>query len=94
MYASIRRYKTESVSEATRNSRRHFAHAIRQAPGLVAYYIVESTEGEWTTVSIFEDRQAAERSDRLAADYIRREGVADLMGEPEVTRGEVTLQLP
>jgi quinol monooxygenase YgiN len=94
MYASIRRYNTGSVTEATRNARKHFAHAIRQAPGLVAYYIVESAAGEWTTVSIFENRQAAERSDRLAADYIFREGVGELMGEPQVTGGEVTFQVP
>ena len=95
MYASIRCYRTARASEATRNARRQFTHALRQAPGLVAYYVIESAGGEeWMSVGIFQDRQAAERSEQLAADFILREGTGDLMGEPQVSGGEVTVHVP
>jgi quinol monooxygenase YgiN len=94
MYATIRRYRTDRGADATRSASRQFVHAVRQLPGFVAYYVVETGAGEWTSVTVFADRQAAERSDRLAAEFVVRDDAAALVGEPEVAGGEVTLHAP
>ncbi|MDB5294766.1 MAG: hypothetical protein JWO31_749 [Phycisphaerales bacterium] len=94
MYATIRRYRTDRGAEATRSAGRQFVHTLRGQPGFVAYYVVDTGVGEWTSISVFEDRQAAERSDRLAAEFVARDGASVLLGEPEVSGGEVTLHAP
>ncbi|HEY3417749.1 MAG TPA: hypothetical protein VGM23_12770 [Armatimonadota bacterium] len=94
MFASIRRYKTTDAAEVTRRVNQGFVPLISEQPGFVAYYVLDSSDGAWTSVSIFQDRAGAEHSNQLAADWARQH-VADLLVEgPDITAGEVVAQAP
>lgn len=91
MYASIRRYRTDSGSadEIIRQANEGFVPIIRQAPGFRAYYIVDAGGGVVTTISIFEDQEGAEESTRMAAAFVNENLAPLLPNPPEVTAGEV-----
>lgn len=90
MYAVARRYEFDpkSTEEIDRKVRDEFIPLIRKAPGLIAYYWLNTAEGAGMSVSIFETKAGAEESTRLAADYVK-DNLAGLVGTPEITQGEV-----
>jgi len=92
MFASIRRYRTNDAAEVTRQVNEGFVPLINEQPGFVAYYVLDSGDGTWTSISIFQDRAGAEGSNHLAADWARQH-VADLLvAGPDITAGEVVAQ--
>ena len=91
MFSTIRRYRTTQSNDVTRRVNQNFVHAIGKQPGFVAYYAIDTGEGEWMSVSVFQTRQAAEESNRMAAAYILREDMGEVLGEPVVTTGEVVV---
>jgi hypothetical protein len=89
MYASIRRYKSSASEEVLRRVKEGFVAIISKAPGFVAYYSLNAGKGALLSVSIFETKAQAEESNRLAAEWVKK-NVAPLMaGPPEITEGEV-----
>ena len=89
MYASIRRYKSNSSEEVLRRVKEGFVAIISKAPGFVAYYSLNAGKGALLSVSIFGTKAQAEASNRLAAEWVKK-NVAPLMaGPPEITEGEV-----
>src|ERR687894_205372 len=96
MYMVIRHYQEvdpTSVDEVMRHIDEGFAPIIKEAPGFLAYYGLDTGGREIATVSIFEDRDGAEESIRLAADYILKQNLAPLLpNPPEVIAGEVRTQ--
>ena len=93
MYASIRRYKSNSSEEVLRRVKEGFVAIISKAPGFVAYYSLNAGKGALLSVSIFETKAQAEESNRLAAEWVKK-NVAPLMaGPPEITVGEVGVHI-
>ncbi len=96
MYMVIRRYQEvdpSSVDEVMRHIDEGFTPIIKDAPGFLAYYGLDTGGREIATVSIFEDRDGAEESIRLAADYILKQNLTPLLpNPPEVIAGEVRTQ--
>jgi hypothetical protein len=89
MYASIRRYRSNSSEEVLWRVKEGFVAIISKAPGFVAYYSLNAGKGELLSVSIFGTKAQAEESNRLAAEWVKK-NVAPLMaGPPEITEGEV-----
>jgi hypothetical protein len=90
MYAVIRRYQFDpkSSEEISRHVTEGFIPLLRQTPGFVAYYWLDTVEGVGASLSVFEAKAGAEESVRLAADYVQQH-LAGLLGKPEVTQGEV-----
>ena len=62
---------------------------LTRLPGFISYSAVESGNGEWITVTIFETREGAEESNWLAADWIRKNLASFVPEQPEVVIGEV-----
>ena len=91
MYASVRRYGTSSAKEVTERVKEGFVPIISQGPGFVAYYAIDSGDGVWTSVSIFETQAGAEESNRMAADWIKQNVASLLSGSPEITAGELVV---
>jgi hypothetical protein len=59
--------------------------------GFRAYYLVRTSDGAATTISVFDDAAGAEESTRQAGEWIR-ENLAELtVSPPQVTTGEVAL---
>jgi hypothetical protein len=88
MHVSIRRYKTESAPAVTRQVNEQFIALIDKIPGFLAYYLVDTGEGVLAAVSIFETKEGAEESNRVAAGWVK-EGLSVLLGQPKITAGEV-----
>ncbi len=89
MYASTRRYRSNSSEEVLRRVKEGFVAIISKAPGFVAYYSLNAGKGALLSVSIFMTKAQAEESNRLAAEWVKK-NVAPLMaGPPEITEGEV-----
>ena len=90
MYAIVRRYSTTSGGDVSSKVRKEFVPRISKATGFLAYYVVDEGFGHQFSISIFEDREAAEISNKLAADWVRLHP-ALLPEPPEVFFGEVTV---
>ena len=92
MYVAIRQYgllTREPIEQVLRGIREGFIPIIKNAPGFVAYYVLDSGSGTITSISIFEHRAGAERSNRLAEDWVGRNLSLTLPTSPEVIVGEV-----
>jgi hypothetical protein len=83
MYTSIRRYnvKHDSVNEAIGRAEKGFVPIISKAPGFLVYDLVDTGNDTMTTISTFQDQAEAEKSNVLAADWVK-EILASLITEP------------
>ena len=80
MYASVRKYSVDAgrVGELMHRVDEKFASRLEQMPGFVAYQAIDagvdrSGEGRVFTVTICSDREAADRSAEVAAEFVRDE---------------------
>jgi hypothetical protein len=92
MYVSIRRYgllTREPVEKVLQGVREGFLPIIRDQPGFLAYYSIDSGGGTLTSISIFEHRAGAERSNRIAENWIGKNLTNALPTSPEIIVGEV-----
>ena len=92
MYVAIRQYgllTREPIEQVVRGIREGFIPLIKNAPGFVAYYVLDSGGGTITSISIFEHRAGAERSNKLAEDWVGGNLSSTLPTSPEVIAGEV-----
>ena len=95
MFASVRRYKVDpaSIDELKRRVEEAFITIVSSVPGFVAYYVVGGDDGTVFSINIFEDQSNAEDSTRRAATWVE-ENIASLLPDvPEVTVGEVIVQV-
>lgn len=103
MYASMRTYRvgTGSIDELMHRVDRDFAEGLCQEPGFIAYQAIDMGGGKICAVSIFSDREQADASNELAAQWvgdelqdfgIERMGV--MGGEVLVSRARAALLEP
>lgn len=95
MYAVVRRYQFDPKlsEEIDHHVRIGVVHPIRETPGFVAYYWVDTGDGMGVSLSVFEDKAGADESTRRTADYVQRH-LTGLLGQPELTEGEVKAHAP
>ena len=92
MYVAIRQYglltngPAEKVMQGIGEG---FIPIIKNAPGFLAYYTLDSGGGTLTSVSVFEHRAGAERSNKLAEDWVGRALPSALPTSPVVRVGKV-----
>ncbi|GHD65533.1 MULTISPECIES: hypothetical protein [Streptomyces] len=90
MYAAIRRYEGVTDSgEAARLVNEGFVPLMRQVPGFVAYYWIDTGDGAMVSTSVFQDRAGADESISRAADFVRDNLASLLPNPPQVMAGEV-----
>jgi hypothetical protein len=96
MYASIRRYVVhrESVDEIAERINEGFVPVIRNIPGFVAYYVVDTGTGIAISFSIFEDQAGAEQSAAAARDHIKENLASLFPNPPEIMDGQVIVKSP
>ena len=92
MIAAIRYYRTatDSVDEVVHKVKEGFVPVIRDMPGFVAYFVLTPRRDEIVAVSIFEDRESAEESNKKAEEWVRR-NVSELLPSPEFADGKVVV---
>jgi hypothetical protein len=88
MNISIRRYQTPDTMELSRRVQEGFVPLISKSPGFLAYYAIDSGDGTWTSVSVFDTQAEADNSTALAVEWARK-NVANLVGTPDATSGKV-----
>jgi hypothetical protein len=92
MHVSIRRYgllTREPVEKVLQGVREGFIPTIRDEPGFLAYYALDSGSGTLTSISIFEHRAGAEKSNQMAEDWVGKNLTNTLPTSPEIIVGEV-----
>ncbi len=74
MYAAIRCYRVNAdvCDEVIREIRQSFGPLIESVPGYLAYYVLDTGEGRFATVSIFRGQAGVEDSHRMAAEWMTR----------------------
>ena len=90
MFAAIRRYHTDpdSISEVTRKVNEGFVPLVSEMPGFVAYFAMDAGQGEYGTISVFED-QVTGREPRSFEEWAE-ENLSELLPTPpEYAAGEV-----
>ena len=91
MFAVIRRYNTHegSAEKIEQRVREGFVPLVSKLPGFVSYDLVRSTEGSLVSTSVFESRQSAEDSNRLASDWVHENLASLIRTAPVILSGEV-----
>jgi hypothetical protein len=64
-----------------------FVPRIKQLPGFVAYYGIDSGDSDWSSVSVFDSKANAEASIQLARDFVTENDLT--LSSPQITSGEV-----
>ena len=93
MYASVRQYTInpgqDRVGEAARDVQGGLGPLLSQAPGFVAYYVLDAGNNNVVAISIFESQAAAEAAERATTDWIRQHMAALASSPPSIAEGEV-----
>ena len=96
MYATIRRYDgvdRNRMDEVTKKVDETFLPRLSKIDGFRGYYLVETTDGVMSSISFFETPEQAEKSSRLASDWVRDEKLETaLPNEPKITHGEIVIK--
>ncbi len=91
MFAVVRRYNTHegSAEKIEQRVRDGFVPVLSRLPGFVSYTLVRSPEGSLVSTSVFETRQAAEDSNRLASDWVHHNLASLIRTAPVILSGDV-----
>jgi hypothetical protein len=91
-YMSVRRYTTSGPTNViVRIVTEGFVPIIRDAPGFIAFYVVDGGDGSLASVSIFTDQAGADASNRMAAGYIA-EHLASRLTLQDVVAGSIVVE--
>ena len=92
MYIVTRRYHLpeELLDEVVRKTEQEGLPEFKKIPGFVDYYYVHSN-GSVMSISVFESRESAEESSRIAAEWVRKNIPSLYAGPPEIFSGEVLI---
>jgi excisionase family DNA binding protein len=87
VYAAIRRYKIppDDSPEALRHALEEFTPHIKELPGLLAYYVLDSGDGLIATISICTDQEKVEASNRMASEWLKRYLVSNVYTQDTLT---------
>jgi hypothetical protein len=91
MHTSVRKYTVdeEQMDELMRRVDQTFAPRLETMPGFVGYQLLDCGHGIVLSITTCHDREAAERSVELAADFVAKELEGIEIERVEATIGEV-----
>jgi hypothetical protein len=87
MHASVRRFRCDpaQMDELMHRVDEEFVGQIEDQPGFCDYQAVDCGDGLLVTITMFSDREGAERSVDTAADFVR-----DRLSDYEIERLDVS----
>lgn len=90
MYMAIRRYRLpkERLNDVVNKTKNEGLPIFEKIPGFVDYYYLYS-DGFVTVVNTYESRESAERSSRIAAEWVQENIPGAYAGPPEIISGEI-----
>jgi hypothetical protein len=92
MYLTIRRYENVDrryAEQSVKRNRETLVPLLRQQPGFIAYYTLEAEDGVVVSIAVYETKEAAEESNRIAAEWTRQNSSQFVPNPPQITAGEV-----
>jgi hypothetical protein len=93
MHATIRRYDgvdQNRSDELTRKVNETFVPKLEKLPGFKGYFLVEDTNGVFTSLSLFDTPEQGMESTKIVATWIRDEKLDTIVpNEPKITSGRV-----
>jgi hypothetical protein len=93
MHATVRRYEgidQSSKDELTRKIGETLMPSLSKLPGFNGYYLIESRDGVFTSVGLFDNSAQAEESTRVASSWVVDQKLESILpNPPKVTTGEV-----
>jgi quinol monooxygenase YgiN len=93
MYGIIRKYtaSSDTIDEA-RPKLADLEQTMRQLPGFVAYYFLETEDG-LATITVLEDEASTQESMGQAASWVKQNlpQTGASLGAPQVTRGQALI---
>ena len=94
MYAVIRQYQFDQSAseELDRKIRETLVPLLKDAPGFVTYYWLNTGEGSGASLGVFDSREGAEASVRAAANFVQQELADITISKPQILEGEVQAQ--
>ena len=89
-WLTVRRYEgVTDPKEAERVVREGFVPLISKLPGFISYYWTDAGNGVMVSVSVYTNREAEEESNRIAAEFVKKNMTALLPNAPRITAGHV-----
>jgi hypothetical protein len=89
-WLTVRRYEgVTDPREAERVVREGFVPLIAKLPEFIAYYWTDAGNSVMISVSVYTNKEAEEESNRIAADFVKKNMVALLPNPPRITAGHV-----
>jgi len=93
MFASIRKYNgAPLLADELVKKQDDLKSVLQPIKGFHAYYLVKTNDGA-ISVTVCEDRMGAEESNRVAATWLKDKLPTFASRAPEITTGEVRIQL-
>ena len=96
MHATIRRYEgvdQNRTSELTRKVNETLVPKLSKLQGFKGYYMIESGNGVFSSLGIFESPEQIEESTKLASSWVRDEKLeTTLPNPPTITSGKIVAQ--
>jgi hypothetical protein len=95
MFATIRRYESvdeSRTSELIKKVDEGLAPKLSELPGFGGYYVIDAGDGVLSSISVFDNSEHAEASNRVASDWVREQKLdAALPKPPKTTSGKVVV---
>ena len=93
MHATIRRYEgidKAHTEELTKKVGETYLPRVSKLDGFRGYYLIETNDGIFSSISFFDTMAQADESTRLSATWVRDEKLDTVLpNPPKVTGGEV-----
>jgi hypothetical protein len=93
MHATVRRYEgidQTKKDELTRKVGESLMPTLSKLPGFNGYFLIESGNGVFTSVGLFDTSAEGDESTRVAGSWVRDEKLEMILpNPPKVTAGEV-----
>lgn len=93
MYAVIRRYNIHpgSSEHVLQKVNAEFVGKISQLPGFVSYHVIDAKDNTIVSVSVFDSKESADESTRLATEWVRANLHHQIRTAPVITAGDVAV---
>jgi hypothetical protein len=96
MHATIRRYEgvdQNRTVELTRKVNETLVPQLSKLPGFKGYYMIESGNGVFSSLGLFESHEQIEESTKLASSWVTDEKLeAAFPNPPKITSGKIVAQ--
>ena len=91
MFAVIRHYHFDKKdsAEIDRLIQEQFVPLIRKGTGFVRYYWLDTGNGEGASFGVFKNKEGADESVTLAAEFVRTKMAQLLRQKPEIVEGPI-----